>query len=161
MPAKHTDLEGRLDAAIKRADKKPATGARMKALRLRQQKEGFVFGYINHKDRTPQRDGAVLRWLDAHGYDEDDIYKALNSTCGRHLGDWLYDSISLSHREVDNRIAKSLWETPAAMYAEFGTPKAPQDPRDLLKEVLTAWKGTPEDMEAVIAKVERAVEGGR
>lgn len=100
-------------------------------LKARQDRDGFTFGYLSHAARTPRRDAAVIAWLDKNGYDQEDAYQALNSKAGRHMGDWLSDP-DLTKEEIESRIARSLWPTPAAMYQAFGQTKAElaQEPQE-------------------------------
>ena len=97
---------------------------RFKTMEARQEREGFSHGYISHEirrsKRGPKADKALLAWHDARGFDADDIYQALNSRNGRHLGDELMD---YPQKEWNDRIGRSLYQTPSAMYAAFGETK--------------------------------------
>lgn len=97
---------------------------RMAALAIRQQDEGYCHGYLGHEVRGGSGgallDDAVLAWLDAHGYDAEDAYEALNSRPARHMGDALQGA---RKTEWNGIIASHIWATPAAMWKAFGTTK--------------------------------------
>ena len=100
---------------------KPPTAAKvMREMEERQKREGFSNGYLSNEVRAekPVRmlDLAVLAFLKGRGYDLEDAYQALNSRNGRHLGDWLFGAPEDDWQE---RIRKSLWPTPAAMWEDF------------------------------------------